>query len=165
MVHITISVLVMNLTWEIQVSGYDNVHLRTNLTHCDAAIKYGLSSGDRWVRLSANFVTKVSYCFRVYTGLSAMHYIITRLYICEHCKSQSQLSYLFLNRISAVSELVGPAEEVRTYAHITSCFPLMLGSEDNARYRNVDTRFRYPRADARSVLRSTLHFIRLKQNQ
>ncbi|EPQ61132.1 hypothetical protein GLOTRDRAFT_113578 [Gloeophyllum trabeum ATCC 11539] len=49
------------------VSGYDNVHIRTNISRLDQGMKFGNSSGDR-----------------VYTGFASLHTIQTRIYICDH---------------------------------------------------------------------------------
>ncbi|TFK57700.1 histidine kinase [Heliocybe sulcata] len=49
------------------VAGYDNVHIRTNISRLDQAVKFGNSSGDR-----------------VYTGFASLHGIGTRIYICDH---------------------------------------------------------------------------------
>ncbi|KZT22094.1 histidine kinase [Neolentinus lepideus HHB14362 ss-1] len=49
------------------VSGYDNVHVRTNISRLDQAMKFGNSSGDR-----------------VYTGFASLHTIACRIYICDH---------------------------------------------------------------------------------
>lgn len=49
------------------VSGFANVHLRTNLTRLEEALQFGYSSGDS-----------------IYTSFANIHIIITKLYTCEH---------------------------------------------------------------------------------
>ncbi|KAF6766466.1 dual-domain HisK/Mak2 protein kinase [Ephemerocybe angulata] len=49
------------------VSGFDNVHLRSNLPRLEEALKYGYSGGDS-----------------IYTAFANIHIIITKLYIGEH---------------------------------------------------------------------------------
>jgi hypothetical protein len=49
------------------VSGYDTVHIRSNIPRLEEAIRYGESAGDR-----------------LYQSLASIHAILTRLYICEH---------------------------------------------------------------------------------
>ncbi|GAW08325.1 histidine kinase [Lentinula edodes] len=63
------------------VSGYDNVHMRSALPRLEEALKYGSSAGDR-----------------IYTGLSSLYMISTRLFVCDY-----------------LSELVTAAEEVSLY--------------------------------------------------
>ncbi|KAJ6501559.1 dual-domain HisK/Mak2 protein kinase [Mycena vitilis] len=49
------------------VSGYDNVHIRANLDRMRMAMQYGKSAGDR-----------------VYTSFASIHWVLTRLFVCEH---------------------------------------------------------------------------------
>ncbi|KZT06226.1 histidine kinase [Laetiporus sulphureus 93-53] len=49
------------------VAGFDTVHIRANLARLEEAIKYGQSAGDR-----------------IYTSLSSVHLLQTRLWICDH---------------------------------------------------------------------------------
>jgi len=49
------------------VSGFDNTHIRSNLTRLEQAIKHGNSAGDR-----------------IYTSYATIHTMITRLYVCDH---------------------------------------------------------------------------------
>ncbi|EPS99596.1 hypothetical protein FOMPIDRAFT_1147208 [Fomitopsis schrenkii] len=49
------------------VSGFDNVHIRTNLTRLEEALKYGQSAGDK-----------------IYTSFASIHLLQTKLWICEH---------------------------------------------------------------------------------
>ncbi|KAH9921391.1 histidine kinase [Fomitopsis serialis] len=49
------------------VSGFDNVHIRANLTRLEEALKYGQSAGDK-----------------IYTSFASIHLLQTRLWICEH---------------------------------------------------------------------------------
>ncbi|TFY70056.1 hypothetical protein EVJ58_g22 [Rhodofomes roseus] len=49
------------------VSGFDNVHIRANLTRLEEALKYGQSAGDK-----------------IYTSLASIHLTQTKLWICEH---------------------------------------------------------------------------------
>ena len=51
------------------VSGYDGVHIRTNVARLEEALKYGQSAGDR-----------------LYSSFSSLQWIQTRLYICDHHK-------------------------------------------------------------------------------
>ncbi|KAJ7071393.1 hypothetical protein C8F01DRAFT_1110373 [Mycena amicta] len=56
-----------HLLYGAMVSGYDNVHIRTNLDRMKMAIQYGHSAGDR-----------------VYTSFASIHLTLTRLFVCEH---------------------------------------------------------------------------------
>ncbi|KAH8086606.1 histidine kinase [Cristinia sonorae] len=49
------------------ISGYDNVHIRSNLPRAEDALKYGQSAGDR-----------------IYTCFSSVQIIQIKLYVCEH---------------------------------------------------------------------------------
>ncbi|KAJ2919335.1 hypothetical protein MD484_g1075, partial [Candolleomyces efflorescens] len=49
------------------VSGFDNVHLRSNLPRLEESLKYGYSAGDS-----------------IYTSFAIIHITITKLYICDH---------------------------------------------------------------------------------
>ncbi|THU88468.1 hypothetical protein K435DRAFT_830560 [Dendrothele bispora CBS 962.96] len=49
------------------VSGFDNVHIRSNLPRLEEAFKYGNSAGDR-----------------IYTGFAMLHIITTRLFVSDH---------------------------------------------------------------------------------
>ncbi|KAF7784549.1 hypothetical protein Agabi119p4_714 [Agaricus bisporus var. burnettii] len=49
------------------VSGFDQIHLKSNLDRLEEAVQYGETAGDR-----------------LYTNLAGIHSICVRLYICEH---------------------------------------------------------------------------------
>ncbi|THH17217.1 hypothetical protein EW146_g3550 [Bondarzewia mesenterica] len=51
------------------VSGYDNVHLRTNIPRLEEAAKYASSAGDR---------------IRVYSSFASIQMIQARLFVCDH---------------------------------------------------------------------------------
>ncbi|KAJ4499295.1 histidine kinase [Lentinula lateritia] len=68
------------------VSGYDNVHMRSALPRLEEALKYGSSAGDR-----------------IYTGLSSLYMISTRLFVCDY-----------------LSELVTAAEECLNDVQLTA---------------------------------------------
>ncbi|KAJ3807998.1 dual-domain HisK/Mak2 protein kinase [Lentinula aff. lateritia] len=68
------------------VSGYDNIHMRSALPRLEEALKYGSSAGDR-----------------IYTGLSSLYMISTRLFVCDY-----------------LSELVTAAEECLNDVQLTA---------------------------------------------
>ncbi|KAI0793300.1 histidine kinase [Abortiporus biennis] len=55
------------LLFVAMVSGYDNVHIRSNLARAEDALKYGKSAGDK-----------------IYTCLSSIFIVQIKLFICEH---------------------------------------------------------------------------------
>ncbi|KAH7929368.1 dual-domain HisK/Mak2 protein kinase [Leucogyrophana mollusca] len=71
-----------NVLFVAMVASFDNAHIRVNLQRLDDALKYGHSSGERG-----------------YTGFASIHYIITRLYVCDH------LSELVLAAEECVSDV------------------------------------------------------------
>ncbi|KZT67653.1 histidine kinase [Daedalea quercina L-15889] len=64
------------------VSGFDNVHIRANLTRLEQALKYGQSAGDK-----------------IYTSIASIHLVQTKLWICEH------VSELVVNAEECVSDV------------------------------------------------------------
>ncbi|KAF9015434.1 dual-domain HisK/Mak2 protein kinase [Cyathus striatus] len=56
-----------NLLYCALVSGFDSVHIRSNLPKLEEAIKYGNTAGDR-----------------VYTSFASIHTIVNKLYLCNH---------------------------------------------------------------------------------
>lgn len=67
------------------VSGFDNVHVRANLSRLEKAIKFGNSAGDRSVALQyvSSYIHSLL-LLRIYTSFAMIHSIITRLYVCDH---------------------------------------------------------------------------------
>ncbi|KAF7319894.1 Histidine kinase [Mycena kentingensis (nom. inval.)] len=56
-----------HLLYGAMVSGYDNIHIRSNIDRMQIAMQYGQSAGDR-----------------VYTSFASIHLTLTRLFVCEH---------------------------------------------------------------------------------
>ncbi|KAF8167825.1 hypothetical protein B0H34DRAFT_645007 [Crassisporium funariophilum] len=91
------------------VSGFDNVHVRTNLPRLEQAVKYGNSAGDRQV---------------VYTSFAKIHTIVIKLYACENL---SELVPSAEECISDVKLLVPGGEPVILANAVLNCLRVLGG--------------------------------------
>jgi hypothetical protein len=95
------------------VSGFDNVHIRSNLPRLEDALKYGNSAGDRYEAFEAQ-IARSNISSRIYSGFALLHIVLTRLFVSDHRMFFLREYYDLCDNLmlETVSELVGSAEEV-----------------------------------------------------
>jgi hypothetical protein len=69
------------------VSAYDNVHIRSNLSRLEEAIKYADSAGDRYVVRYATVLHPRQIISRVFANLANFYSVETKLFIGQPRKS------------------------------------------------------------------------------
>ncbi|KIL70561.1 hypothetical protein M378DRAFT_194875 [Amanita muscaria Koide BX008] len=100
------------------VSGFDNVHVRSNLPRLDDAIKYGSGAGDR-----------------IYTSLASIHSLLIRLYSCEHISELAVAAEECLSDVRLWAPLGNP---VVLAAGVLNCIRALGGYTLN---QSVETAF------------------------